>query len=70
MNKSKVILEMPNGTLAQKLFAMYLSYLPKNNMCYTLNMNVYNCGIFTELFKTRNNEQVSINIVRPNNTRG
>lgn len=70
MNKSNVIPEMPDGTLAKKLFAMYLSYLPENKMSYTLNMNVDNRGIFTELFKTRNNGQFSINIARPNDTRG
>lgn len=55
MNKSKIIPEMPSNTLAQKLFSMFLSYLPERKMSYSLDMNVDNRGIFTELFKTKNN---------------
>ena len=44
---------------------MYLSYLPVRKMSYPLNMNVDNRGIFTELVKTANNGQISINIARP-----
>ena len=70
MHESKIIPEMPPNTLAQKLFAMYLSYLPERKMSYFLDMNVDNRGVFTELFKTKNNGQVSINVSRPNTTRG
>lgn len=36
MNCSKVIPEMPTGTLAQKLFDTYLSYLPKEKCVINL----------------------------------
>ena len=49
---------------------MYLSYLPLGKMAYPLKMNVDNRGIFTELIKTANNGQISINIARPGNVRG
>ena len=39
-------------------------------MSYPLPMNIDNRGIFTELVKTPNNGQVSINIARPGNIRG
>lgn len=70
MNQNKIIPEMVPNSLAQKLFSMYLSYLPDRKMSYSLDMNVDNRGIFTELFKTKNNGQVSINIARPKTTRG
>ena len=70
MNQNKIIPAMASNSLAQKLFSMYLSYLPDRKMSYSLDMNVDNRGIFTELFKTKNNGQVSINIARPNTTRG
>lgn len=70
MNDSSLIPEIPQGSLAYKLFSMYLSYLPERKMSYPLNMNVDNRGVFTELIKTSNNGQVSINIARPGNVRG
>ena len=39
-------------------------------MSYPLKMNVDERGVFTELIKTANNGQVSINIARPGNVRG
>ena len=39
-------------------------------MSYALKMNTDERGIFTELIKTADNGQVSINIARPGNVRG
>ena len=70
LNKSLLIPEIPVESFAYKLYAMYLSYLPPEKMCYSLEMNVDNRGIFTELFKTQKNGQVSVNITRPGIVRG
>ncbi|MBE5907619.1 MAG: SDR family oxidoreductase [Lachnospiraceae bacterium] len=70
LNDTYVIPEIPAGSFAYKLYSMYLSYLPKEKMSYPLKMNVDERGVFTELIKTVNNGQVSINIARPGNVRG
>ena len=70
LNNTFIIPEIPAGSFAYKLYAMYLSYLPVDKMSYPLKMNVDERGTFTELIKTANNGQVSINIARPGNVRG
>ena len=70
LNDTFIIPEIPAGSFAYKLYAMYLSYLPVEKMSYPLKMNVDERGTFTELIKTANNGQVSINIARPGNVRG
>lgn len=70
LNDTYLIPEIPAGSFAYKLYSMYLSYLPKEKMSYALKMNVDERGVFTELIKTANNGQVSINIARPGNIRG
>lgn len=70
LNDTFLIPEIPQGSFAYKLYSMYLSYLSKEKMSYPLKMNVDERGIFTELIKTANNGQVSINIARPGNVRG
>lgn len=70
LNETYLIPEIPKGSLPYKLYSMYLSYLPKEKMTYPLKMNVDNRGIFTELIKTANNGQISVNIARPGNIRG
>lgn len=70
LNDTYLIPEIPSGSLAYKLYSMYLSYLPADKMSYPLKMNVDERGVFTELIKTTNNGQISINIARPGNVRG
>lgn len=70
LNETYLIPEIPPGSLAYKLYSMYLSYLPEEKMSYPLKMNVDERGVFTELIRTANNGQVSINVARPGNTRG
>ncbi len=62
--------QIPEGSFAKKLYSTYLSYLPESAMSYDLPMHVDNRGIFTELLKTPDCGQVSINIARPGNVRG
>lgn len=61
---------MPNGSFEKKLFSTYLSYLPKEKAIYDLKMNVGNRGSFTELVKSADKGQVSINISKPGITKG
>ncbi len=70
LNSSLIVHEIPPKSLEYKLYSMYLSYLPERKMSYPVKMSMDNRGIFTELIKTVNNGQVSINIARPGNIRG
>ncbi len=67
----KLILpEMPNGSFAKKLYATYLSYLPKEKAAFDLTMHTDERGSFTELLKTEKCGQVSVNISKAGVTKG
>ncbi len=61
---------IPNGSFEIKLYSMYLSYLPKEKAVFDLKMNCDARGSFTELLKTADHGQVSVNISRPGITKG
>lgn len=65
-----VMPEIPNGSFAKKLYSTYLSYLPKNKVAFPLKMNTDDRGSFTELLKTQNCGQFSVNISKPGITKG
>lgn len=67
---SLVMPEIPAGSFAKKLYSTYLSYLPKEKVAFPLKMNVDDRGSFTELVKSVGVGQVSINISKPNITKG
>lgn len=62
--------DMAAGSFSKKLYATYLSYLPADRLSYPLKMNVDGRGSFTEILKTVDRGQVSVNISRPGITRG
>ena len=62
--------EIPNGNFEKKLYSTYLSYLPKEKICFPLKMNTDARGSFTELLKTENCGQFSVNISKPGITKG
>ena len=62
--------EIPDGSFAKKLYSTYLSYLPKEKAVFPLKMNVDARGSFTELLKTENCGQFSVNISKPGITKG
>lgn len=68
--KNKYIPDMPGGSFSKKLYSTYLSYLPENEFKYPLEMHCDERGSFTEMFKTINNGQVSVNISKPGITKG
>ena len=71
-NQPKTLLmpEIPNNSFAKKLYSSYLSYLPKSKVSFPLKMNIDERGSFTELLKTANCGQFSVNISKPGITKG
>lgn len=61
---------IPDGSFEKKLYSMYLSYLPKEKVAFPLKMNVDVRGSFTELLKTADHGQFSVNISKPGITKG
>ena len=65
-----VIPDVPFNSFEKKLYSTYLSYLPKEKVAFPLKMNIDERGSFTELLKTTNCGQVSVNISKPGITKG
>lgn len=65
-----VMPQIPGGSFAKKLYATYLSYLPKEKAAFPLHMNVDDRGSFTELMRTQGCGQFSVNISKPGITKG
>lgn len=61
---------IPEGSFARKLYSTYLSYLPREKAAFPLKMNVDPRGSFTELLKTADCGQFSVNISKPGITKG
>lgn len=68
--QSLLMPEIPAGSFAKKLYSTYLSYLPKEAVSFPLKMNVDERGSFTELLKTMNSGQFSVNVSKPGITKG
>ena len=68
--KTLVMPEIPYNSFAKKLYSTYLSYLPQSKIAFPLKMNCDNRGSFTELMKTVNCGQFSVNISKPGITKG
>ena len=68
--QSLVMPSIPEGSLQKKLYSMYLSYLPKEKVAFDLKMNCDDRGSFTELLKTSDHGQFSVNISKPGITKG
>ena len=62
--------EIPTGSIEKKLYSTYLSYLPKEKVAFPLKMNVDQRGSFTELLRTANCGQFSVNVSLPGITKG
>ncbi len=68
--KNLLIPAIPNGSFEKKLYSMYLSYLPREKSAFDLKMNCDERGSFTELLKTLDHGQFSVNISKPGITKG
>ena len=49
----------------KKLYSTYLSYFPSDQFSYPLKMNIDDRGSFTEIIRTSDRGQVSVNISKP-----
>ena len=65
-----VMPQIAPGSFEKKLYSMYLSYLPEEKVAFDLKMNCDERGSFTELLKTVDHGQVSVNISKPGVTKG
>lgn len=62
--------EICEGSFESKLFATYISYLPEEKMLRMLKMNTDDRGSFTEIMKSENCGQFSVNVSKPGITKG
>lgn len=62
--------KIPDNSFAKKLYSTFLSYLPKEKTSFPLKMNIDDRGSFTELLKTAECGQISVNISKPGITKG
>ena len=69
-SETLVMPQIPSGSFAKKLYSTYLSYLPREKVAFPLKMNTDARGSFTELLKTENCGQFSVNISKPGITKG
>lgn len=68
--RTLLVPSIPKGSLEKKLFSMYLSYLPKEKAAVPLEMHQDVRGSFTELIKTLDHGQISVNISKPGIIKG
>lgn len=68
--ETKCVPDMTDGSFSKKLYSTYLSYLPTDKFSYPLKMNIDDRGSFTEILRTANNGQFSVNISKPGITKG
>lgn len=70
--ESRNTLSIPDmsNEFEKKLYSTYLSYLPTDKFSYPLKMNVDDRGSFTEIIRTSDRGQFSVNIAKPGITKG
>jgi UDP-2-acetamido-2,6-beta-L-arabino-hexul-4-ose reductase len=70
--QSRIDLSIPDmsDTFTKKLYSTFLSYLKPDDFSYPLKMNIDNRGSFTEIIKTTDRGQVSVNISKPHIIKG
>lgn len=69
---SRIDLSIPNmqDDFTRKLYSTYLSYIPEDQFSYPLKMNIDHRGSFTEMIRTKDRGQISVNIIKPDITKG
>ncbi len=66
----KQIPYLKENSFEKKLYSTYLSYLPEREFSYSLEMHCDERGSFTEMFRSPERGQVSVNISKPGITKG
>lgn len=69
-SQTLVVPEIPHNSFAKKLYSTYLSYLPEEKVSIPLKMNCDDRGSFTEILKTVNCGQFSVNVSKPGIAKG
>lgn len=69
-SRNNLLIPNMKDSFSKKLYSTYLSYLEESDFSYKLKMNSDNRGSFTELFKSIDRGQVSVNITKPGITKG
>lgn len=67
---TKEVPDVTEGSFSKKLYSTYLSYLAPDDFSYKLKMNCDTRGSFTEILRSKNAGQVSVNISKPGITKG
>lgn len=67
--EDRYVPDMGNA-FTKKLYSTYLSYLPDDEFSYPLKMNIDNRGSFTEILRTADRGQFSVNISKPGIVKG
>lgn len=68
--KTLIMPQIADGSFEKKLYSMYLSYLPKEKILFDLDMKCDDRGSFTEVLKTLDHGQFSVNVSKPGITKG
>ena len=68
--KTLAVPDMTPDSFSKKLYSTYLSYLPENAFSYPLTEHTDARGSFTEILRTGNCGQFSVNISKPGITKG
>lgn len=69
-NRSTLLVPNMKNVFEKALYSTYLSFLPEDGFSYTLKMNSDQRGSFTEIIRTKERGQFSVNISRPGITKG
>jgi UDP-2-acetamido-2,6-beta-L-arabino-hexul-4-ose reductase len=69
-SRSNLSIADMNDPLTKKLYSTYLSYLPTDQFSYPLKMNVDHRGSFTEIIRSKDRGQFSVNITKPGIIKG
>lgn len=68
--RGKLDVPQLDDPLTKKLYSSWLSYLPEESFIYDLKMNCDDRGSFTEIIRTGDRGQFSVNISKPGITKG
>lgn len=68
--RARSVPDVTINSFSKKLYSTYLSFVDPADAAYPLTMNVDERGSFTEMLRTPDRGQVSINVSRPGVTKG
>lgn len=69
-SRSNLSVPKLDNAFVKALYSTYLSYLPIDKFSYPLKMNIDDRGSFTEIIRTADRGQFSVNISKPHITKG